>query len=714
MQHYFHQPLSSFQVFRRLGNRLANHRASLSSELGSLWDFIRIDRDRRRSAPSASTYEAIHTDTRSPVRLARDLLQVIQETVFSKKYEESPRRCPLVKEESDLSSDGEEGTERRIANLIDFFFTIVKSQRGERKNSTGSCFKSEVTPEESTKQFVPSRANTELEAKMETLMDFLATTGCMEKENDVGDNKITLMEFLFGPEDPKPSIEIIETDTGLSEANINVTDLSYIDDTPEEEAETLVEMLIKYMENYTTKEKFHCKSLTPSLSEKSKSDITISKLETFSDISKTKSDSTLTHTQDTVIDRGEEISTDRRISETVIDLSHIKNDLEMIFDEAVERVCEIKKLEDDTMTEAEDTENYESYTKPPMLPYIQYLPYSVELSDILEEDEPSSRDLDRKYSDDRNSQIRAAAEDLVCYIEDKVAKHFDEDSDDEFDISSSLKRSSISLIDLRNIPDLPPSMIIKPKVVKVDKSTSTTEISDSISDMSKRIDSACMTEDTTLTTSSEKSARALDKLESLHKFFSRSRLEIIDESEEQGDKANKNQKQKTSESDSNGHDYKAGQASLDDVEDIQDDERANVGCGEGTIYRLTGKEDKIAKTGEERSESVKEVDSKMSKSLDEIQDISDDDDSQVIDSDRDMKKWSPSPEEIKDIREQYRLAVSAEASKNQTESEEIVTKIDNSVVEIQGNQLPSVLSEVDETAEEAVVATKGKVRHTSV
>ncbi|KAJ8705487.1 hypothetical protein PYW08_012533 [Mythimna loreyi] len=700
------------KVFRRLGTRLANHRASLSSELGSLWDFIRIDRDRRRSAPSASTYEAIHTDTRSPVRLARDLLQVIQETVFSKKYEESPRRCPLVKEESDLSSDGEEGTERRIANLIDFFFTIVKSQRGERKNSTGSCFKSEVTPEENTKQFVPSRVNTELEAKMETLMDFLATTGCMEKENEVGDNKITLMEFLFGPEDPKPSIEIIETDTGLNETNINVKDLTYIDDTPEEEAETLVEMLIKYMENYTTKDKFHSKSLTPSLSEKSKSDITISKLETFSDISKTKSDSTLTHTQDTVIDRGEDCSTDRRISETVIDLSNIKNDLELIFDEAVERASEIRKLEDDTMTEAEDSENYESYTKPPMLPYIQYLPYSVELSDILEEDEPSSRDLDRMYSEDRNSQIRAAAEDLVNYIEYKVEKHFEIDSDDEFDISNSLKRSSISLIDLRNIPDLPPSMIIKPKVVKVDKSTSTTEISDSISDMSRRIDSACMTEDTTLTSSSEKSARALDKLESLHKFFSRSRLEIIDESEEQADKANK--KPKTSESDSNGQDYKAGQASLDDVEDIQDDERANVGCGEGTIDKSTGKDVKKARTSEERSDSVKEVDGKMSKSLDEIQDISDDDDSQVIDSDRDMKKWSPSPEEMKDIREQYRLAVSAEASKNQTESDDIVTKIDNSVIEVQGNQLPTVLSEVDETAEEAVLATKGKVRHTSV
>lgn len=638
---------------------------------------------------------------------------MIQETVFSKKFEESPKRCPLVKEESDLSSDGEEGTERRIANLIDFFFTIVKSQRGERKGSGGSCFKSEVTPEE-TKEFIPSKMNTELEAKMETLMDFLATTGCMEKEDEVGDNKITLMEFLFGPEDPKPSIEIVDVEPGLSEANINVKDLSYIDDTPEEEAETLVEMLIKYMENYTTKDKFHSKSLTPSLSEKSKSDITISKLETFSDISKTKSDSTLTHTQDTVIDRGEDCSTDRRISETVVDLSNVKNDLEMIFDEAVSRVSEIRKLEEDhdTMTDQEDIENYESYTKPPMLPYIQYLPYSVELSDIIEEDEPSSRDLDRK--DDRNSQIRQAAEDLLNYIEDKVAKHFEEDdSDDEFDISSSLKRSSISLIDLRNIPDLPPSMIIKPKVVKVDKSTSTTEISDSISDLSRRIDSACMTEDTTLTSSSEKSARALDKLESLHKFFSRSRLEIIDESEEQLDKIKNTKPLKTtSASDSNGPDYKAGQASLDDVEDIQDDDRANVGCGDGVIDKSTNKDNELPKTGDEISDSVQE--GKMTKSLDEIKEISEDDDSQVIDDDRDMKQWSPSPEEIAEINERYRLAVSAEASKNQTESEEIVTAIGNSGVSNEKSPLKFVLSEVDEALEEFVVTPKGKVRHTSV
>ncbi|XP_047039332.1 uncharacterized protein LOC124644141 [Helicoverpa zea] len=541
--------------------------------------------------------------------------------------------------------------------------------------------------------------NTELEAKMETLMDFLATTGCMEKENEVGDNKITLMEFLFGPEDPKPSIEINDVETGLNENNINVKDLTYIDDTPEEEAETLVEMLIKYMENYTTKEKFHSKSLTPSLSEKSKSDITISKLETFSDISKTKSDSTLTHTQDTVIDRGEDSSTDRRISETVVDLSNVKNDLEMIFEEAVTRVCEIKKLEDDTMTDQEDMENYESYTKPPMLPYIQYLPYSVELSDILEEDEPSSRDLDRKSSDDRNSQIRQAAEDLLTYIEDKVAKHFDDDSEDEFDISSSLKRSSISLIDLRNIPDLPPSMIIKPKVVKVDKSTSTTEISDSLSDISKRIDSGCMTEDTTLTSSSEKSARALDKLESLHKFFSRSRLEIIDETEEQAVKVKSPKQKVNSESDSNGHEYKAG-ASLDDVEDLQDDEKANVACGDSVAEKSKEKDD---------INSTKEEDSKMSKSLDEIKEISEDDDTQVIDDDRDMKKWSPSPEEIMEIHERYKLAISAEASKNQTESEEVVTKIDNSEIEREIER--AILHEIAETCEEVPVK---KTRHTSV
>lgn len=617
-----------------------------------------------------------------------------------------PKRCPLVKEESDLSSDGEEGTERRIANLIDFFFTIVKSQRSDRKSSGGSCFKSEITPEE-TKLFIPSKMNTELEAKMETLMDFLATTGCMEKENEVGDNKITLMEFLFGPEDPKPSIEVIETDTGLNETNINVTDLTYIDDTPEEEAETLVEMLIKYMENYNTKDKFQSKSLTPSLSEKSKSDITISKLETFSDISKTKSDSTLTHTQDTVIDRCDESSTDRRISETVIDLSNVKNDLEMIFDEAVIRVCEIKKLDDDIMTEEEDIENFESYTKPPMIPYIQYLPYSVELSDILEEDEPSSRDLDRKGSEDHTTQIRLVAEELVKYIEDKVAKHFDEDSDDEFDISSSLKRSSISLIDLRNIPDLPPSMIIKPKVVRVDKSTSTTEISDSLSDLSRRMDSACMTEDTTLTSSSERNERALDKLESLHKFFSRSRLEIIDETEEQAEKINSRKpKVISSESDSDIRNYKAGQASLDDVEDLQDDEYANIACGDGVIEKSG---DKIAKTYIETSRNIKEVEERMSKSLDEIKEISDDeDDGGKIMDDVEVKMETQSPQEFDQIdAEQYKLAISAEASKNQTESEDVITEIDNCGIEAKKNQAEKpTLDEPENGRQDVEITTK--------
>lgn len=570
--------------------------------------------------------------------------------MFARKFEETPKRCPLVKEESDLSSD-EEGTERRIANLIDFFFTIVKSQRGDRKSSGGSCFKSEVTPEE-TKVFVPSKMNTELEAKMETLMDFLATTGCMEKENDVGDNKITLMEFLFGPEDPKPSIEIVETETGLNESCINVNDLTYIDETPEEDAETLVEMLIKYMENYTTKDKFHSKSLTPSLSEKSKSDITISKLETFSDISKTKSDSTLTHTQDTVIDRCDE-SSDRRISETVVDLSNVKSDLESIFDEAVSRVYEIIKIDDDTMTDQEDLDNYESYTKPPLLPYIQCMPYSVELSDILEEDEPSSRDIDRKLSEDRNSQIRQTAEELVRYIEDKVTKHFDDDSDDEFDISSSLKRSSISLIDLRNIPDLPPSMIIKPKVVKVDKSTSTTEISDSLSDLSRRIDSACMTEDTTLTSSSERNERALDKLESLHKFFSRSRLEIIDESEEQVEKVRSPKQIFLTSSDSDTRDYKAGQASLDDVEDLQDDERTSVACGDDKTDSRTNKE----------------IEDRLSKSLEEVKEISEDCEGNSKIFDEDDNCLTPQTN--------LKVNFSAETSKNPTESDEIVTEIDN-------------------------------------
>lgn len=668
------------QVFRRLGNSLANHRASLSSDLGSLWDFIRIDRDRRRSAPAGSTgYEPIHPESRSPVRLARDLLQVVHETVFSKKFEETPKRCPLVKEESDLSSDPEEGTERRIANLIDFFFTIVKSQRGERKGSSGSCFKSEVTPEEA-KPFITSKANTELEAKMETLMEFLASSGCMEKENDKGDNKITLMEFLFGPDDIRPSIEVVAADTGLTESNINVKDLSYIDDTPEEEAETLVEMLMKYMENYSTRDKFHSKSLTPSLSEKSKSDITISKLETFSDISKTKSDSTLTHTQDTVIERCDDLITERRISETVVDLSNVKNDLESIFEEAIEKICALKKSEEDTMSEQEDMHNFESYTKPPLFSYC--MPYSVELSDIIEEDEPSSRDIERNHSNDRISHIRQTAEDLVNYIEDRVSKHFDDDSDDEFDISSGLKRSSISLIDLRNIPDLPSSMIIKPRVVRVDKSTSTTEISDSLSDLSKRIDSACMTDDTTLTSSSDRSERVLEKLESIQKFFSRSRLEIIDESEEHIDKI-KSPKQDlfSSNSHSNGADYKAGQASLDDVEDLQDDDKIGVdkGCGSEDFRKYRSQESvEDSKKLKLISEQPKSFDNNFSK--DEIEeDLSTDIEMirEDFDSESEMKPFSNFKNlQVENNRDHLKVTLSPETSKNVTESEEMDTEID--------------------------------------
>ncbi|XP_072943314.1 uncharacterized protein [Epargyreus clarus] len=579
-------------VFRRLGNSLANHRASLSSELGSLWDFIRIDKGRRRSAP-AGTYESI--DTRSPVRLARDLLQVVQDTVFVKKFEDTPKRCPLVKEESDLTdSDEEEGTERRIANLIDFFFTIVKSQKEDRKGSGGSCFKSEASPTEEVETYIPTRVNTELEQKMETLIEFLATTGCMEKEDEGNkdEKKITLMEFLFGPEDKrweKPIIEIkSQRGISLSESNVNVKNLSFIDETPVDEGnETLVEMLLKYMENYGSKEKFkETKSLTPSLSEKSKSDMTISKLETYSEFSKTKSDSTLTHTQETVIDRGEDTdkSTSRRISETVVDLSNIKTDLENIFEEAILRVCELNMMfEDDTMSDQEDIENFNAYTKPPQLQYMQSLPYSVELSDIIEEDEPSSRGMDRKMSqEDRVLYARHVAEDLLRYIEHKIQSYpFEEDSSGpsteeysrEFDLSPSLR--SISLVDLRNIPDLPASMVIKPRIIKVDKSTSTTEISDSFSDLSKRIDSACMTDDTSLTSTSERSERALDKLESLHRFFSRSRLEIIDESlEENGDK--KSPKDPDSAISKSEHaDLKAGQASLDDVEDLQEDNDKN-------------------------------------------------------------------------------------------------------------------------------------------
>ncbi|KPJ11820.1 1-phosphatidylinositol-4,5-bisphosphate phosphodiesterase epsilon-1 [Papilio machaon] len=577
---------SSREVIRRLGTSLANHRASLSSELGSLWDFIRMDRDRRRSAPS-TTYESI--DSKSPVRLARDLLQVVQETVFAKKLDETPKRCPLVKEESDLTtSDEEEGTDR-IANLIDFFFTIVKSQKEGRKGSSGSCFKSEVSPDD--EKCIPTRVNTELEQKMETLMEFLATTGCMENEHEGKDEKkITLMEFLFGPDDRKwetPLIEINGKGVSLSESNVNVKNLSFIDETPVDDSnETLVEMLLKYMENYGSKEKFKdsnkSMSVTPSLSEKSKSDMTISRLETFSDVSRTKSDSTLTQTQDTVIEltdfRSEKSS--RRISETVVDLSFIKEDLENIFEEAIIRICELKMMfEDDTMSEQEDLENFTAYTKPPTLQYIQCLPYSVELSDIIEEDEPSSRGLERTCEEDRLTHIKQLAEEVVREIERKIQRYPFEDYDDdssgsaeEYSREYELSTRSISLIDLRNIPDLPPSMIIKPKVLKLDKSTSTTEISESISELSRRIDSGCMTEDTTLTSTSERNDRAMDKIESLHKFFSKSRLEIIDESmEENGDR--KSPKQCISESNHSKSDvdYKVGQASLDDVEEIQDD-----------------------------------------------------------------------------------------------------------------------------------------------
>lgn len=622
---------ASFQVFRRLGTRLANHRASLSSELGSLWDFLRVDRpDRRRSEPAnPSAYEPIHADTKSPVRLAKDLLQVIQETVFTRKYEEKAKMCPLVKEESDLTNsedeDEEDNRERRIANLIDFFFTIVKSQRDERKGSGGSCFRSEVSPSEEgvVNAYLPTKVNTELEQKMETLMEFLATTGCMEKEEDdkKNDKKITLMEFLFGPEDKKswnenPTIEVevkIETDfkkgLSLTESTVNVKDISYIDETPgEEENETLVEMLIKYMEDYSQDEEKYNKptksvSVTPSLSEKSKSDVTISRLETFSDISKTKSDSSLTRTQDTVIDRYEDLRSEkspgsRRISETVIDLSHIKQDLENIIEEAVYKVYEIRKLsipesEDDVMSEQEDMENYHAYTKPPVLQYLQYLPYSVELSDILEEDEPSSKEqLERKISasDQRLNDIKLAAEELIREIEEKIRRYHSNKDDDsssvdtedfsrEMDLTPTTKHSSISLIDLRNIPDLPPSMMVKPKVLKVDKSTSTTEISDSNSDLSRRIDSACMTDDTSLSSSSGKSERALEKIDSLHKFFSKSRLEIIDESLEM-DNGEKKSTKKALEAEAKSEEkrtdeYKAGQASLDDVEDLEYDKNDN-------------------------------------------------------------------------------------------------------------------------------------------
>lgn len=428
---------------------------------------------------------------------------------------------------------------------------------------------------------------------METLMEFLATTGCMDDEIK-DENKITLMEFLFGA-DNKPLLEIANIDKGmsLSESKINVK-LSYIDETPVEESrELLVDILIKYMESYN-EEPIKSMSVTPCLSEKSKSDVTISKIETFSDISKTKSDSTLTQTQDTVIDK--ELDS-RRISETVVDLSNIKQDLEDIFEQAVVKVCELKNIDvqdDDTMSENEDLDNFTAYTKPPLM----YNIYSVELSDILEEDEndPSCRG----FQEDRMTVIRECAEDLLDFIEDRVQSHFESDSSgDEFDINPSIERS-ISLIDLRSIPDLPPS-IIRPKVVKVDKSTSTEN--DSVSD-NRRVDSGCMTEDTSLTTSSDKQERVLDKLESLHKFFSRSRLEIITESMEE-DKNDK-KPQQVKESEIKSTDLKVGQASLDDVEDLQDDfdEKVDICVANDKKIAGTGTTDEIATTDENFNENV--------------------------------------------------------------------------------------------------------------
>lgn len=232
------------------------------------------------------------------------------------------------------------------------------------------------------------------------------------------------------------------------------------------------------------------------------------------------------------------------------------------------------------MTEQEDIENFNSYTKPPQLQFS--LPYSVELSDIIEEDEPSSRGIERPFTEEeRLAFIRKSAEELVKYIEDRIQSYqFEEESSSsgpsteefsrEFDISPSHK--SISLVDLRNIPDLPPSMMLKPKVLRIDKSTSTTEISESISDLSRLIDSGCMTEETTLSTSNERTERVLDKIDSLHRFFSRSRLEIIDESmEENGDKIKTPSDIKKSLSQGDFKDLTAGQASLDDVEDLLDD-----------------------------------------------------------------------------------------------------------------------------------------------
>ncbi|CAG9132949.1 unnamed protein product [Plutella xylostella] len=591
------------RVFQRLGTRLSAHRASLSTSYGSLWEIFRPEAPRPQPQPQPQPQPA-----RSPVRLASHLLQVIQETVFSKKFEESPKRCPLVKEESDLtcSDEEEDRNDKRIANLIDFFFTIVKSQKNEdhRKGSGGSCFKSEASPTEEVHNYVP-RVNKELEEKMETLIEFLATTGCIDAEGDASkdEKKITLMEFLFGPEDRKEAKPIVEINfqkdkncISLSDSNMDVKGLSYIDETPGEDTnETLVEMLLKYMENYNSTDKYHettkSMSVTPSLSEKSKSDITISRLETCSDMSKTKSDSSLARTIDTVIDRFDDMKSDkfvesRRISETFVDLSHVKDDLESIFMDATQTVCELKQIpvpEDDTMTDQEDVENFAAYTKPAPL-YAQYLPYSFELSDILEEDEPSSRDIERRLSkDDMVIYARHLAVDVIRDIENKIQTYpFDEDSSETSSESEysqgrecNLKRSSISLIDLRNIPDLPPSMMMKPKVERIDKSTSTTEISESISDKSRRIDSACMTDDTTLSSSSGKTERALEKMESLHKFFSKSRLEIIDESlEDNADRNKAHHAQVFLDSDtfeSRNMDSKAGQASLDDVEDLLDD-----------------------------------------------------------------------------------------------------------------------------------------------
>lgn len=460
----------------------------------------------------------------------------------------------------------------------------MRSQKDERKGSGGSCFRSEISPtEDRIDNYVPAMVNTELEQKMETLIEFLANSACNNEESQKEGKKITLMEFLFGSEDvksPKPIIEIVEVEykkgISLSHSYINIQDISYIDETPVEESnETLVEMLMKYIDEKDKPSERTSKSMsiTPSLSEKSKSDITISKLETFSDISKTKSDSTLTQTQDTVIDRYDDCQS-RRISETVVDLSNIKQDLEDIFEEAVQNVYRINKIiyDNDTMSDQEDLQNFNAYTKP--VQYIEW-PYSIELSDILEEDETSSRDIERKLTEsEKMAYITRIAEELLEYIDDRVQDRFDES---EFHSTSSLKRSSISLIDLRHIPDLPPSMIIKPKVIRVDKSTSTTEISDSNSDLSKRMDSACNTEDTSLSSSIEKSERALDKLESLTRFFSKSRLEIIDETIE--DNAVKSAKSGYPDKDTTtDQDRKAGQASLDDVEDLTDDVFDNDIC----------------------------------------------------------------------------------------------------------------------------------------